>query len=247
MNIIKPIVFFDLETTGLDLSKDRIVQIATIKIDLDGNTEEKEIFINPEMPIPKEASDVHGITDDIVANAPTFKQLSESLFTYFEGCDLAGFNSEFYDVPLLMKEFSRSGIEFPTWELNSVDVLRFERVLNPNNLGAVYKRYTGKDLEGAHDALKDARATFEILMCQLQKHGKEDITPKDIDLICQGERKRFDLSGKTYLNANGEVCWSIGKNANSPVLTKKNIPYLNWVLNSDFPDETKAKLRTLLK
>jgi len=237
MNITRPIVFFDLESTGLDLSKDRVVSIATLKIDLEGKTEEKKIMMNPEMAIPKEASDVHGITDDMVADAPTFKQISKSLFAYFENCDIAGFNSDYYDVPLLMKEFSRCGIEFPTWE--------FERMLNSNKLGEVYLRYTGKELEGAHDALNDIRATFEILMCQLQKHGKEDLTPQEIDLMCQGERKRFDLSGKTYLNANGEVCWSIGKNANNPVT--KDTAYLNWVLNSDFPEETKAKLRTLLK
>ena len=244
MNITRPIVFFDLETTGLDLSTDRAVSIATLKIDLEGKTEEKKILINPEMDIPKEASDIHGITNEMVADAPTFKQISKSLFSYFENCDIAGFNSDYYDVPLLMKEFSRCGIDFPTWELNLVDVLKFERMLNSNKLGEVYLRYTGKELEGAHDAMNDIKATFEILMCQLEKHGKNDLTPQEIDLRCQGERKRFDLSGKTYLNANGEVCWSIGKNANNPVT--KDTAYLNWVLKSDFPEETKAKLRTLL-
>ena len=244
MNITRPIVFFDLETTGLDLSTDRAVSIATLKIDMDGNTEEKKILINPEMEIPKEASEIHGITNEMVAEAPTFKQISKSLFSYFENCDIAGFNSDYYDVPLLMKEFNRCGIEFPTWELNLVDVLKFERMLNSNKLGEVYLRYTGKELEGAHDAMNDIKATFEILMCQLEKHGKNDLTPQEIDLMCQGERKRFDLSGKTYLNANGEVCWSIGKNANNPVT--KDTAYLNWVLKSDFPEETKAKLRTLL-
>lgn len=244
MNITRPIVFFDLETTGLDLSTDRAVSIATLKIDLEGKTEEKKILINPEMDIPKEASDIHGITNEMVADAPTFKQISKSLFSYFENCDIAGFNSDYYDVPLLMKEFSRCGIDFPTWELNLVDVLKFEKMLNSNKLSEVYLRYTGKELEGAHDALNDIRATFEILMCQLEKHGKNDLTPQEIDLMCQGERKRFDLSGKTYLNANGEVCWSIGKNANNPVT--KDTAYLNWVLKSDFPEETKAKLRTLL-
>jgi len=245
MNITRPIVFFDLETTGLDLSKDKAVSIATIKIDLNGSSEEKKILINPEIEIPKEASDIHGITNEMVADAPNFKQISKSLFSYFENCDIAGFNSDYYDVPLLMKEFSRCGIDFPTWDLNLVDVLKFERLLNSNKLGEVYLRYTGKQLDGAHDAMNDVKATFEILMCQLEKHGKKDLTPQEIDLMCQGERKRFDLSGKTYLNANGEVCWSIGKNANNPVT--KDTAYLNWVLKSDFPEETKTKLRTLLK
>jgi len=245
MNITRPIVFFDLETTGTDVSTDRIVSIATIKIDMDGKSQEKKMLINPEMDIPKEATEVHGITNEMVADAPTFKQVSKSLFSHFENCDIGGYNSDYYDVPLLVKEFSRCGILFPTWEISLVDVLKFERMLNSNKLGEVYLRYTGKELEGAHDALNDVKATFEILRCQLQKHKKEDRTPQEIDLMCQGERKRFDLSGKTYLNAKGEVCWSIGKNANKPVTQDMN--YLNWVLKSDFPEDTKTKLKSLLQ
>jgi len=244
MKITRPIVFFDLETTGLDLLNDRIVSIATIKIDLEGNSEEKTLLINSEMDIPKESSDIHGITNETVIAAPTFKQISKSLYTYFANCDLGGFNSDYFDIPLLMNEFSRCKIKFPNWDLNLVDVLKFERTLNSNKLEELYLRYTGKKLEGAHDSLNDVRATFEVLMCQLEKYNKTDLTTEEIDLMCQGERKRFDLSGKTYLNSNGEVCWAIGKNAKSVVTEDR--AYLNWVLNSNFPQETKDKLKTLI-
>ena len=194
MKLIKPIIFFDLETTGVDIAKDRICQIACIKIDLDGNQTEKELLINPNMPIPKEATEVHGITDEMVVDKPTFANISKSLLEFFEGCDIAGYNSNVFDVPLLAEEFSRSRIEFPNWELNFVDVLQYERLLKPNKLADVYKRYTGKDLEGAHDALNDVRATLEILLHQTE--GNNDIFPADIDLLCQGDRKRFDVAGK---------------------------------------------------
>jgi len=243
MNITKPIIFFDVETTGLDIAKDRIVSIATIKISLDGSAEEKQILINPTIPISEEASAVHGITDDMVKDAPTFRQVSKSLFSYFEGCDLAGYNSDYYDLPLLMKEFNRCSIEFPTWEVNLVDVLKFEKTLNSNKLEEVYKRYTGKTLENAHDSLSDVKATFEVLMCQLEKYNKKDFSPSDIDIFCQGERKRFDLSGKLYINSKDEVCWAIGKYSNCPI--DKDLSYLNWVLQSDFPEETKNKIRSL--
>lgn len=241
MKITKPIIFFDLETTGVDVSTARIVQIACIKIDLDGNKEEKCMLINPTVPIPKGASDVHGITDEMVKDAPHFSWVAKSLFDYFEGCDIGGYNSDNYDTPLLIEEFQRCNIEFPTWELNSVDVLKYERLLNPNNLGAVYKRYTGKELEGSHDALNDVRATFEVLLHQI-KSNKEK-TPQEIDLECQGDKKRHDFSNKTYINKNGVVCWSFGKNIGKPVL--EDMGYLEWVLNNNFPNELKTKLKNL--
>lgn len=239
MKLTKPIIFFDLETTGVDIAKDRICQIACIKIDLDGNQTEKELLINPNMPIPKEATEVHGITDEMVADKPTFANISKSLFEFFEGCDIAGYNSNVFDVPLLAEEFSRSRIEFPNWELNFVDVLQYERVLKPNKLADVYKRYTGKDLEGAHNALNDVRATLEILLHQTE--GNKDIFPADIDQLCQGDRRRFDVAGKCYINKDNEVCWSFGKLMHRPVLN--DIGYLDWVLNNDFPFELKTKLR----
>lgn len=241
MKINRPIVFFDLETTGVSVTKDRIVQIACIKIDLDGNKEEKKLLINPTIPIPKEASDVHGISDEMVKDAPLFKNISKALYFFFKDCDVAGYNSDSFDIPLLTEEFARVGINFLDWEYNLVDVLKHERLLHSNKLADVYKRYTGNDLDGAHDALNDVRATVEILFHQIE--GKTEITPAEIDSLCQGENKRFDVAGKAYVDKEGVVRWTFGKNINQPVL--QDSKYLEWVMNNDFPSESKNKLRTL--
>lgn len=243
MKLTKPIVFFDLETTGLDILTSRIVQIACIKINLDGTTEEKKMLINPSILIPKEATDVHGISDEMVKDAPYFSQIAKSLYSFFRGCDIGGYNSDIYDLPLLCEEFYRFSILFLDWEYNLIDVLKFERALKPNKLSDVYKRYTGKDLEGSHDAMNDTRATIEILFNQID--NKKEITPEEIDNFCQGDKKRFDIAGKTYINKQGVVCWSFGKNIFKPVLENKT--YLEWVLKNEFPSETKYKLRQLLK
>jgi DNA polymerase-3 subunit epsilon len=241
MEITRPIIFFDLETTGIELTTSRVVQLACIKINLDGSKEEKNILINPTVKIPKEASDVHGITDEMVKDAPLFKQIAKSLYSFFDGCDMAGYNSDNFDVPILIEEFSRCGIVFPNWEFNLIDVLKYERLLNPNNLGAVYKRYTGKELDDAHNALADVRATFEILMCQIE--NKPNKTPADIDLYCQGERRRHDIGGKTYIDKENVVRWSFGKNMHKPVLD--DLGYFDWVLKNEFPSELKNKLKQL--
>lgn len=241
MKITKPIIFFDLETTGVDVANSRIVQIACIKIDLDGNKEENCMLIKPLLPIPKDATDVHGITDEMVKDKPYFSQIAVSLNEYFRGCDVGGYNSDNYDLPLLIQEFERCNIEFPTWELNSVDVLKYERLLNPNNLEAVYKRYTGNKLEGSHDALNDVRATLEVLLHQIKSN--EEKTPQEIDLECQGDKKRYDYGNKTHINKNGVVCWSFGKNLNKPVL--EDMGYFEWVLKSEFATELKNKLKKL--
>jgi DNA polymerase-3 subunit epsilon len=244
MKINKPIVFFDIETTGLDIQKDRIIEIATIKYDVDGSSEEKKYRFNPQIPISKEASEVHGITNDMLKDCPYFVQYAKSLSEYMYGCDIGGYNSDFFDFPFLIKEMERSGVEdFPNWELNLIDVYKYEKYLNSNKLGEVYKRYTGKILEGSHDALNDIRATIEILFHQTKNN--KDITPEEIDLLCQSDKKRFDVNQKLYINKDGVVCWSIGKFAHKPF--DYDLKYLNWVLNSDFPKETKQKLNELIK
>jgi DNA polymerase-3 subunit epsilon len=242
MLITRPIIFFDLETTGVEILDARIIQIACIKLNMDGSKEEKEILLNPTIPIPSESTKIHNITDEDVKNAPTFKQIWKALYKFFDGCDIAGYNSDMFDIPVLIEEFGRAGIIFPNWELNYVDVLKNERRVNPNTLTSVYERWTGKKLEGAHDALNDVRATFEILM--YQQDGKEDETPESIDLACQGNRKRYDVGGKTYFDKNGVVCWGFGKLKNKPVIdqSQESIDYFNWVLNNKFPMELKNKL-----
>ena len=243
MKLSRPIVFFDLETTGIDINSSRIVQIACIKINLDGTTEEKNMLINPIVPIPKDSTDVHGITDEMVKDAPFFSQIAKALYSFFKDCDIAGYNSDNYDVPLLCEEFNRVSIIFLDWDYNLVDILKYERLLKPNKLADVYKRYTGKNLEGSHNAMNDIKATVEILFAQTE--GKNEITPAEIDEFCQRNKKRFDVAGKAYINEQGEVCWNFGKNLNKPVLEDKN--YLDWVLKSEFPSETLLKLNNLLK
>jgi DNA polymerase-3 subunit epsilon len=242
MKITRPIIFFDLETTGVNVDADRIVQIACIKIDTDGNQTEKEILINPTIPIPKEASDVHGVTDETVKDAPKFYNVAKAIYAFFEGCDIGGYNSDSYDVPLLMNEFARAGIQFPNWDCALVDVLKHERILRSNKLGDVYKRYTGRDLDGAHNALVDVRATVEILLHQLE--GNDEMTPLEIDILCQGDKKRFDIAGRCYLDKDNNVRWAFGKNLNK--LVTEDMSYLSWVLNNNFPLETKSKLAKLV-
>ena len=241
MKLEKPIVFFDLETTGVSVGTDKIVQIACVKVNTDLSKEEKKMLINPQIPIPASATEVHGITDEMVKDAPLFKQIAKGLNEFMAGCDLGGYNSDNFDIPLLIEEFKRAGLDFPTWELNFLDVLKYERLLNPQKLEAVYKRYTGKDLDGAHDALNDVRATIEIL--EFQTAGKE-LSTKEIDEFCQEDKKRFDYAGKMYVK-DEIVLWSFGKNMNKPVLD--DLGYVEWVLNQDFPTQTKEKIKQLLK
>jgi len=243
MKLNKPFVFFDLETTGVDIPTARIVQIACIKLNMDGTTEEKKMLINPTIPIPKEATEVHGITDEMVKDAPLFSQISKGLYSFFKDCDVAGYNSDSYDVPLLCEEYARLSLIFLDWNYSLIDVLKYERLLKPNKLVDVYKRYTGKELEGSHDAMNDTRATLEILFHQVD--GNDEITPEEIDALCQGNKKRYDVAGKTYINEQGIVCWSFGKNIHLPVID--DVKYVDWVLNTDFTSETKYKIRQLFK
>ena len=149
----KGAVFFDLETTGLDVSKERIVQIAVVKINIDGSKEEKNVIVNPTIPIPKEASDVHGITDEMVKDAPEFKQVAKSFYEYIEGCDLFGYNITGFDIPLLVEELIRAGIDYNFDNIKIVDVMSIYKKLHPRTLSACYNYYTGNILEGSHDAL----------------------------------------------------------------------------------------------
>jgi len=242
----KPKISFDLESTSTDADTARIVQIAAIKKFPDGTTEVKDILINPEIPIPKAASDVHGITDEMVKDAPTFAQLAVSMEQWFHGCDLCGFNSDSYDVPLLNAEMERAGVEFLTWNPNYVDVRKVFQKLYPNTLGDIYKRFLEKDLEGAHDALIDIKATDEILDYMLAHHPELELdSAEKIDLFCQGDKKRVDLAGKMYEDENGVIRWSFSKNKDLPV--NSDFGFCNWVLGQNFPQETKNKVKEIMK
>lgn len=238
----KPTIYFDVESTGVSTSTDRIVELACIKYNPDGTKEEKTILVNPEIPIPLEASSVHGITDEMVKDKPTFKQYSQAIRDWFYGCDLAGFNSDNFDIPLLSAEFERAGLGGIDWEPNLLDIFKLYRHLYPNTLSDVYKRLTGKELEDAHSALADITATKEIAEILLK--DLQVSSTKEVDELLQGENKRFDLAGKLYIDQDSVVRYSFGKDKGKSV--KDNTGFAKWMLGQDFPQETKNKLKQLL-
>lgn len=242
MILTNPLVYFDTESSGTDTNKDRIVQIAAIKIHPNGKTEEKNYLINPEIPIPEEASEIHGITNEMVKDAPTFKQLAVGIRDWFAGCDIGGFNSDSFDVLLLLAEMNRAGVEFSTEGVNFVDVRKVFQKLYPNTLSDIYYRFFGKELEGAHNALMDVIATKEILEYMLAQHPELELnSPQDIDDFCQGTKRRVDMAGKMYEDEEGTIRWNFSKNKDKPV--KEDKGFAQWVLNQDFPRETKDKLK----
>ncbi|GAF93458.1 unnamed protein product, partial [marine sediment metagenome] len=221
-----------------------IVQIAAIKIHPDGKEETKQTVVNPQIKIPKEASDVHGITDEMVKDSPTFLQISKSMSGWLSGCDLGGYNSDHFDIPLLSEEFNRVNIKFPEKDTVFVDVMTIEKKLNPRTLGAVYKRYTGKELDGAHDALIDTKATIEILEHQLESSSDISNTPDNLQEFGLDGKERVDLAMKLCKNKDGEICYNFGKAKNTPV--KNDVGFGKWMLSNDFPSETKSILREII-
>lgn len=215
LSLKRPLVFFDLETTGTNAFTDRIVEISVLKINTDGTTQKPATTrVNPGCHIPKEASDVHHITDADVANERTFKELASRLAKYFEGCDIAGFNSNRFDIPMLQAEFKRAGIEFDLTNRKFIDVLSIYHKREPRNLSAAYRFYCGKELEGAHGAEADIMATYEVLLGQLQTYPD---LPNDIDSLAAYTFglpegcSTVDSSGKLYRNKSGEICFNFSK------------------------------------
>ena len=194
LNLKRPIIFFDLETTGLNITKDRIVEISVIKVYPDGHEEEKTRRLNPEMPIPEQASAVHGIHDEDVKDCPTFKQVSKSLAQMFEGCDIGGFNSNRFDIPLLAQEFFNAGIKFDFNKCKFIDVQTIFHKMEPRNLIAAYKFYCDKNLEDAHSACADTRATYEVLKAQLDRYS--DDLQNDVEFLSNysSQNRNVDLA-----------------------------------------------------
>lgn len=222
----RDIIFFDLETTGVDTQQSRVVQIAATKLKTNGEKEHKQYLINPTIPIPQEASEVHGIYDEDVKDSPTFKELSKNMKAFFSGCDLGGYNSDKFDIPLLNAEFERAGQGSIDWEFNSVDVFSLYRKLFPNSLGDVYKRLVGKDLENAHDAKADIDATMEILEVLKKDFSDLPDNTKELEDFIYEDKKRVDLSGFFY-EKDDEVFWSFGKYKDTPVKGTDS-GYINW-------------------
>ena len=240
LNLKRPIVFFDLETTGVDTSKDRIVEISMIKVMPDGSKDVKTRRVNPEMPIPAEATAVHGITDEDVKNEPTFRQLAKSLAQFIQGCDFGGFNSNRFDLPLLVEEFLRVGVDVDLKRRKFVDVQTIFHKKEQRTLVAAYKFYCDKDLTDAHSAAADTMATYEVLCAQLDRY---DDLENDIDFLAEfSEReKAVDYAGRIVYNEQGVEVFSFGKYRGQSVeeVFRREPSYYAWMMEGDFPLYTK--------
>lgn len=245
MKLKKPIIFFDLETTGVNVATDRIVEIGIIKLNVDGTEEEKNVVINPTIDIPKEASDIHGITDVDVKDCPKFSQIAKSMHSFLEGCDLSGYNLKKFDLPLIVEEFLRCGIDFPAKDTKVVDPFVILRLKEPRDLTSAYKKYCGKELEGAHGASADIKATKEILFAQMEQY---DDMPSDVDGLhdfCNDGQEVIDYAGKLTKNEAGDVVFTFGKHKGKRVIDEKS--YVNWMLGGEFTMNTKQILKKIIQ
>ena len=244
LNLKNPLVFFDLETTGTNINSDRIVEICYLKVYPNGNEEAKTLRINPEMHIPEQASAVHGIYDDDVKDCPTFKDVAKNIAVDIEGCDLAGFNSNRFDIPVLAEEFLRAGVDIDLMKHKFVDVQVIYHKLEQRTLSAAYKFYCGKNLEDAHTAEADTRATYEVLKAQLDKYP--DVLENDVTFLSQYSNftKNVDFAGRIVYNEQGVEVFNFGKYKGMPVLEvlQRDPGYYSWILQGDFTLNTKNVL-----
>lgn len=247
LRLTKPICFFDLEATGTNVAKDRIVEISILKIFPNGNKESKTWLVNPEIPIPKEVVAIHGITDERVANEPTFKELSSLVYEMIRGCDLAGYNSNRYDIPLLAEEMLRAGVDFDMKNMLAVDVQTIFHKMEQRTLSAAYKFYCGKTLEGAHSAAADTEATYEVLKSQLDRYGEE--LQNDVKWLSQFSARKncADFAGFITYDKQGREVFSFGKHKGKCVedIFDMEPGYFSWIQNSDFPLYTKKVLTAI--
>ena len=246
LQLNKPICFIDLETTGINVSLDRIVEIAIIKIAPDGSKQVKRKLINPEMPIPTGATEVHGISDDMVKDAPTFKSVANEIKQFIEGADMAGYNSNRFDIPMLNEEFLRAGIAIDMESRKLLDVQKVFHMMEQRTLSAAYKFYCDKTLEDAHTAEADALATFEVLEAQVQKYPQIGNT---VDAIVKftGEDHIIDFA-RRFIYDNGVEVFNFGKHKGKPVsqVLKDEPQYYDWMMKGDFALHTKQKLTEIL-
>jgi DNA polymerase-3 subunit epsilon len=255
LKLKNPLSFFDLETTGTNIIHDRIVELSVVKLMPSGETTTKTIKINPTIPIPLETSLIHGIYDEDVKDAPTFKQISKSLIKFLEGSDLAGFNILRFDVPVLVEEFLRCDIEFDTDNRRLVDAQKIFHMMEKRNLASAYEFYCKKCLEGAHSAEADTKATLEVLHAQVERYlgqrvmdnlGKEvGKIDNDMDILhALTASNHIDHAGRIIKNKDGVEVFNFGKHRNKPVeeVFKQEPSYYDWMMKGDFPLDTKRKL-----
>jgi len=243
LQLDRPLAFFDLETTGINLVNDRIVEISILKIMPDGNEHVQTHRVNPTIPIPPEVTKIHGINDEDVKDEPTFEQLAKKLYLFLDECDLAGYNSNRFDIPMLVEEFLRVGINFSIDNRKLIDVQRIFHMMEKRTLEAAYKFYCDKELIDAHSAEADTRATFEVLLGQLKKY---DQVPKNVDALdkyLNADEEIVDL-GRRIIKKNNVELFNFGKYKGQPVedVLRKEPQYYDWIIRSDFLNHTKQKL-----
>ncbi len=259
LNLKNPIIFLDLETTGINIASDRIVEIALIKVFPDGKEEEKCLRINPQMPIPERSTRIHGITDEDVKDAPTFPEVAKSIAQFIEGCDLGGFNSNRFDIPLLAEEFLRADIDIDLKKRKFIDVQSIYHKMEKRTLAAAFKFYCGQDLKNAHSALADTRATYEVMKAQLDRYQDTEIEDEngkrmipvqnDINLLSEFSTydRNVDFMGRIVLDDKGIEVFNFGKNKGRAVedVLKEQPGYYNWIMKGDFPLYTKKVLTNI--
>ncbi len=243
LNLNRPLIIFDLETTGVSISKDRIVEISCIKIFPNGEEAIRTQRINPQMLIPAEVTAIHGISDADVADMPTFANVAREFALFMQGCDFGGFNSNKFDFPMLVEEFLRAGIDFDPENRKFVDAQRIFHMMEPRNLKAAYKFYCNKDLENAHSAEADTKATWEVLKSQVERYPQ---LQNNIEYLHQfsGQSNNVDLAGRMIFNDKGVEVFNFGKHKNKPVLQvlKAEPSYYQWMMDNDFSLDTKRHL-----
>jgi len=243
LNLKNPIVFLDLETTGTDVARDRIVEISVIKIRPDGSEEVKTRRVNPTIPIPPDVAKIHGISNDDVKDCPTFAELAKNLAAFLEGCDLAGYNSTKFDIPMLSEEFLRAGIDFDFRARRLVDVQNIFHKMEQRNLIAAYKFYCRKELTNAHSAEGDTRATYEVLLAQLDRYPE---LKNDVDFLSEfsAKSKNVDYAGRIVYDDKGDEVINFGKHKGRRVadVLRAEPSYYDWIMRGDFTLDTKRVL-----
>ncbi|HVX25447.1 MAG TPA: 3'-5' exonuclease [Parafilimonas sp.] len=250
--VSRPLAIIDLETTGINVATDKIIEIAIVKLMPNGTTVNKRKFINPQIPIPKSSSDVHGITNEMVKDAPTFKQVANEIKQFLDNCDLGGYNSNRFDVPVLVEEFLRAGLDFSMEGRKLVDVQKIFHFMEQRTLGAAYRFYCNKELINAHSAEADAAATLEILHAQVERYPEIGVTIESI-LNCIGDEDCVDFARRMVM-VDGIEVFNFGKHKGKAVaeVLKTEPQYYDWIMKGDFTMNTKQKLteilnRTILK
>lgn len=262
-NLKKDLVFFDVETTGLNILRDRIIQIGLIKYSPNQSEPiELELLINPGIPISEESMKVHGITPDILRNKPSFNQVAQQLYDFIGDADLSGYNSNRFDIPMLIEEFDRAGFDFDLDKRKLIDVQRLFYKMEPRTLKAAHKFYVGETFENAHDALSDVRATINVLKGQLEKYNNVDFEDNDGNIIktpvindmnalheFTNDLNIVDVTQRLKYNSQGVIVFNFGKHIGEPVAETlaNDRQYYNWILNKEFSSQVKKVVRKLVK